>query len=142
MVVVHLIYDAATPWANSGNTACEALAPLVEEFTGGRKLDPLNLADRRLATGKLCDSGKALETPSIPDPGGGAHCRGCALAAVDPYRAATHNKGIMNGIDAVVIATGNDWRAIEAGAHAYAARSGRYRSLSTWSLGSHAVACW
>jgi hydroxymethylglutaryl-CoA reductase len=60
-----------------------------------------------------------------------------ALAAVDPYRAATHNKGIMNGIDAVVIATGNDWRAVEAGAHAYAARTGRYQSLSTWSLGSY-----
>jgi hydroxymethylglutaryl-CoA reductase len=56
-----------------------------------------------------------------------------ALAAVDPYRAATHNKGIMNGVDAVVMATGNDWRAIEAGAHAYAARDGLYRSLSTWS---------
>jgi hydroxymethylglutaryl-CoA reductase len=55
-----------------------------------------------------------------------------AFAAVDPYRAATHNKGIMNGVDAVVIATGNDWRAIEAGAHAYAARSGRYTSLSAW----------
>jgi hydroxymethylglutaryl-CoA reductase len=55
-----------------------------------------------------------------------------AFAAVDPYRAATHNKGIMNGVDAVVIATGNDWRAVEAGAHAYAARSGRYTSLSTW----------
>jgi hydroxymethylglutaryl-CoA reductase len=56
-----------------------------------------------------------------------------AFAAADPYRAATHNKGIMNGVDAVVVATGNDWRAIEAGAHAYAARSGRYTSLSTWS---------
>jgi len=55
-----------------------------------------------------------------------------AFAAADPYRAATHNKGIMNGVDAVVIATGNDWRAIEAGAHAYAARSGQYTSLSTW----------
>jgi len=55
-----------------------------------------------------------------------------AFAAADPYRAATHNKGIMNGVDAVVIATGNDWRAIEAGAHAYAARSGKYTSLSTW----------
>ena len=55
-----------------------------------------------------------------------------ALAAADPYRAATHNKGIMNGVDAVVIATGNDWRAIEAGAHAYAARSGRYQPLTAW----------
>jgi hydroxymethylglutaryl-CoA reductase len=59
-----------------------------------------------------------------------------AFAAVDPYRAATHNKGIMNGVDAVVIATGNDWRAIEAGAHAYAARDGRYTSLSTWGVDS------
>jgi hydroxymethylglutaryl-CoA reductase len=59
-----------------------------------------------------------------------------AFAAVDPYRAATHNKGIMNGVDAVVLATGNDWRAIEAGAHAYAARSGRYTSLSTWGVDS------
>jgi hydroxymethylglutaryl-CoA reductase len=58
-----------------------------------------------------------------------------AFAEADPYRAATHNKGIMNGVDAVVIATGNDWRSVEAGAHAYAARSGRYRSLSTWSVG-------
>jgi hydroxymethylglutaryl-CoA reductase len=58
------------------------------------------------------------------------------MAAADPYRAATHNKGIMNGIDAVLLATGNDWRAAEAGAHAYAARSGRYTSLSTWSEGS------
>ena len=55
-----------------------------------------------------------------------------AFAVADPYRAATHNKGIMNGVDAVVIATGNDWRAVEAGAHAYAARNGRYTSLSTW----------
>jgi hydroxymethylglutaryl-CoA reductase len=55
-----------------------------------------------------------------------------AFAEADPYRAATHNKGIMNGVDAVVVATGNDWRAVEAGAHAYAARSGRYSSLSTW----------
>jgi hydroxymethylglutaryl-CoA reductase len=55
-----------------------------------------------------------------------------AFAAVDPYRAATHNKGIMNGVDAVILATGNDWRAIEAGAHAYAARNGNYTSLSTW----------
>ena len=61
-----------------------------------------------------------------------------AFAAADPYRAATHNKGIMNGVDAVVIATGNDWRAIEAGAHAYAARSGRYTSLSRWSAGQTA----
>ncbi len=61
----------------------------------------------------------------------------CALALVDPYRAATHNKGIMNGIDPVVVATGNDWRAIEAGAHAYAARDGRYTSLTRWEIGAN-----
>ena len=60
----------------------------------------------------------------------------CALALIDPYRAATHNKGIMNGIDPVLVATGNDWRAVEAGAHAYAARNGQYESLSRWEINS------
>jgi hydroxymethylglutaryl-CoA reductase len=142
MLVVHLIYDCRDAMgANMVNTACEALAPLVEELTGGRvNLRILsNLADRRLARASCVIPAKELATAEIP-----GHVvaerifEAFALAAVDPYRAATHNKGIMNGIDAVVIATGNDWRAVEAGAHAYAARSGRYCSLSTWSLGSHA----
>jgi hydroxymethylglutaryl-CoA reductase len=142
MLIVHLIYDCRDAMgANMVNTACEALAPQLEELTGGRvNLRILsNLADRRLARASCVIPAKELETSEVPGPLVAERIvEAFALAAVDPYRAATHNKGIMNGIDAVVIATGNDWRAIEAGAHAYAARSGRYGSLSTWSLGSHA----
>ena len=138
MLVMHLIYDCRDAMgANTINTACEALAPLVEEITGGRvNLRILsNLADRRLARARCVIPAKALETDEYEGTVVAQRIvEAYALAAVDPYRAATHNKGIMNGIDAVVIATGNDWRAIEAGAHAYAARSGQYRSLSTWSL--------
>ena len=136
-LVLHLIIDVKDAMgANTVNTALEHISPLVEKITGGRVLLRIlsNLADRRLA--------KA--TCSIPeqvltfDQFSGAEVRdriieAWAFAAADPYRAATHNKGIMNGVDAVVIATGNDWRAVEAGAHAYAARSGRYTSLSNWS---------
>jgi len=138
LLVIHLIYDCRDAMgANMVNTACEALAPVVEEITGGRvNLRILsNLADRRLARARCVVPARALETSEFP---GELVARrvveAYALAAVDPYRAATHNKGIMNGIDAVVLATGNDWRAIEAGAHAYAARDGGYRSLSTWAL--------
>jgi hydroxymethylglutaryl-CoA reductase len=141
MLVVHLVYDCRDAMgANMVNTACEALAPLVEELTGGRvNLRILsNLADRRLARASCVVPAEALATPEYPGSLVAERIvEAYALAAVDPYRAATHNKGIMNGIDAVVIATGNDWRAVEAGAHAYAARTGRYQSLSTWSLGSY-----
>ena len=137
MLVVHLIYDCRDAMgANMVNTACEALAPLVEEMTGGRvNLRILsNLADKRLARARCVVPASEL---AIGDMDGELVARriveAYALAAVDPYRAATHNKGIMNGADAVVMATGNDWRAIEAGAHAYAARGGSYTSLSTWS---------
>ncbi len=135
-VVLHLIYDVRDAMgANAVNTACERLAKRIETLTGGRvHLRILsNLADRRLTrsectirTGELAFdafSGEVVRDGIV---------EAWAFAAADPYRAATHNKGIMNGVDAVVIATGNDWRAIEAGAHAYAARSGRYTSLSTW----------
>ena len=137
MLVVHLIYDCRDAMgANMVNTACEALAPVVEEITGGRvNLRILsNLADRRLARARcVVPAHGAGRRPSMPGELVAQRIvEAYALAAVDPYRAATHNKGIMNGIDAVVIATGNDWRAIEAGAHAYAARDGQYRSLSTW----------
>jgi hydroxymethylglutaryl-CoA reductase len=121
--------------ANAINTACETLAPLVEQITGGRvHLRILsNLADRRLARARCT---VPLENLAFQDYPAEAVRDGIitawAFAAADPYRAATHNKGIMNGVDAVVIATGNDWRAVEAGAHAYAARSGQYSSLSTW----------
>jgi hydroxymethylglutaryl-CoA reductase len=138
MLVIHLIYDCRDAMgANMVNTACEALAPVLEEITGGRvNLRILsNLADRRLARARCVVPASALETPEYPGPLVAQRvAEAYALAAVDPYRAATHNKGIMNGIDAVVVATGNDWRAIEAGAHAYAARDGGYRSLSTWTL--------
>jgi len=98
---------------------------------GGRILS--NLADRRTATARCTVPAAELTLPDIP----GADvarliAEANAFAVVDPYRAATHNKGIMNGIDAVCIATGNDWRAIEAGAHSYAARHGRYSALTDW----------
>src|SRR5574342_834187 len=121
--------------ANAVNTACERLAPHVEAITGGKvHLRILsNLADRRIARARCTIPIKELAFEGYT----GEQVRdgiiaAYAFAAADPYRAATHNKGIMNGVDAVVIATGNDWRAIEAGAHAYAARTGRYTSLSTW----------
>ena len=138
MLVVHLIYDCRDAMgANMVNTACEALAPLVEEITGGRvNLRILsNLADRRLARARCVIPASALTTADYPGELVAQRIvEAYTFAAVDPYRAATHNKGIMNGVDAVVMATGNDWRAIEAGAHAYAARDGVYRSLSTWSV--------
>ncbi len=135
-LVIHLIYDVRDAMgANAVNTAVEKLAPLVEKITGGRvHLRILsNLADRRLARASCTIPLQNLAFDDFP----AKHVRdgiiaAWAFAAVDPYRAATHNKGIMNGIDAVVLATGNDWRAIEAGAHAYAARGGRYTSLSVW----------
>ncbi len=135
-LVLHLIYDVRDAMgANAVNTAVERLAPRVEAITGGRvHLRILsNLADHRLARASCTILKHALafgdfSAEKVRD----GIIEAWAFAAADPYRAATHNKGIMNGVDAVVIATGNDWRAVEAGAHAYAARSGRYTSLSTW----------
>ncbi len=140
-LVLHLIYDVRDAMgANAINTACEKLAPRVEAITGGRvHLRILsNLADRRLARVqcKIPSANLAFGDENLKYTGEQVRdgiIAAYAFAAADPYRAATHNKGIMNGVDAVVIATGNDWRAIEAGAHAYAARSGKYTSLSTWS---------
>ena len=135
-LVLHLIVDVRDAMgANAVNTACEQVAPLVERITGGRvRLRILsNLADRRLARARCAIP---LEALAFEGWSGEAVRDGIleayAFAAADPYRAATHNKGIMNGVDAVVIATGNDWRAVEAGAHAYAARKGTYTSLSRW----------
>jgi hydroxymethylglutaryl-CoA reductase len=113
------------------------MAPLVEEITGGEVLLRIlsNLADRRLARATATIPAEALVVEDLTGREVAERIvKAYALAAVDPYRAATHNKGIMNGIDAVLLATGNDWRAVEAGAHAYAARSGQYCSLSTWRL--------
>ncbi len=136
MLVVHLLYDTRDAMgANTINTTLEAIAPRVAELTGGRVVLRIlsNLADRRTATARCTIPQDALAVPDIP---GRDVARlvmeANAFAVVDPYRAATHNKGIMNGIDAVCIATGNDWRAIEAGAHSYAARTGRYTALTDW----------
>lgn len=136
IVVMHLIVDVRDAMgANTVNTMAETVAPIVERITGGTvRLRILsNLADLRLARARVCVSADALATSEFS---GERIIDGIldayTFAAIDPYRAATHNKGIMNGIDPVVVATGNDWRAIEAGAHAYAARSGAYTSLTTW----------
>lgn len=135
-IVLHLIYDVRDAMgANAINTALEQLAPTVQRITGGRTHLRIlsNLADRRVARVRCTIplASLAFENYSAEQVRDGI-IAAWAFAAVDPYRAATHNKGIMNGIDAVVLATGNDWRAVEAGAHAYAARTGNYTSLSTW----------
>jgi hydroxymethylglutaryl-CoA reductase len=136
MLVLHLLVDVRDAMgANTVNTMAELLAPRVAAISRGEvRLRILsNLADRRIVRASVRISPETLTTADLD---GHNVVQGiveaCALALVDPYRAATHNKGIMNGIDPVVLATGNDWRAIEAGAHAYAARSGRYTSLSRW----------
>lgn len=139
-LVVHLIYDVRDAMgANAVNTAVERLAPHIERITGGRVLLRIlsNLADRRLARAMVTIRKEDLSFDQFTgDQVRDGIIEAWAFAAADPYRAATHNKGIMNGVDPIVIATGNDWRAIEAGAHAYAARSGGYTSLSTWGMDS------
>jgi hydroxymethylglutaryl-CoA reductase len=131
MIVVHLIVDVRDAMgANAVNTMCEALAPMLEEITHGQvRLKILtNLADKRLVKATAVFDKEKIGGAHVVD----AFLESYTLAAVDPYRAATHNKGIMNGIDALIIATGNDSRAIEAGAHAYAARDGQYTSLTSY----------
>ncbi|GJD53680.1 3-hydroxy-3-methylglutaryl-coenzyme A reductase [Methylobacterium crusticola] len=133
MVVTHLVVDTRDAMgANAVNTMAEALAPHIAAWTGGRVYLRIlsNLADRRLARARAVWRTEAIGGPAVRDGIVSAY----HLAEADPYRAATHNKGIMNGIDAVVLATGNDTRAIEAGAHAYAARSGRYTSLTRYEV--------
>ena len=136
MLVTHLIVDCLDAMgANAVNSMAEAVAPLLERISGGRAYLRIlsNLSDRRLSRATAVVPARALERP---DMSGDEVIEGIlhayAFAAVDPYRAATHNKGILNGIDPVLVATGQDWRAVEAGAHAYAARGGRYTSLTTW----------
>ena len=136
MLVLHLLVDTRDAMgANLVNTMCEGIASLVETITGGKVFLRIlsNLTDRALARAAVRIPAKNLEGKGYT----GEQVRDGIILAndfalVDPYRAATHNKGIMNGVDAVAIATGNDWRAIEAAAHAYAARSGRYRGLTRW----------
>jgi len=131
MVIIHLVVDTRDAMgANAVNTMAEALAPFIEEWTGGRVYLRIlsNLADKRLVRARTKVNKEALGGENAVD--GIVYAQ--TFAEADPYRAATHNKGIMNGVIAVVIATGNDTRAIEAGAHTYASRSGQYSPLSTW----------
>lgn len=136
MLVVHLLVDVGDAMgANAVNSMTEALAPLIEELTGATaRLRILsNLADQRLARARVRLPFDCLATTDLTgDEVARRVEQAWAFAAADPYRAATHNKGVMNGIDAVAMATGQDWRGIEAGAHAYAARDGRYAPLSEW----------
>lgn len=131
MVIVELLVDCRDAMgANAVNTMVEAVAPMVEQISSGRVHLRIisNLAVKRLARAKATFTKEALGGEDVVD----GIIKAYAFAAADPYRCATHNKGIMNGVSAVVLATGNDTRAIEAGAHAYAARLGHYTSLSTW----------
>jgi hydroxymethylglutaryl-CoA reductase len=128
MLVVHLHVDCRDAMgANLVNTLCEALADRVARIAGGRPgLRILsNLTDGRTVTVRCSVEEKDPEVRA-------AVASASRFAELDPYRATTHNKGIMNGVDAVLVATGQDWRAVEAGAHAYAARSGVYRPLAVW----------
>ncbi len=133
MVITHLIVDTRDAMgANAVNTMAEKLAPLIEQWTGGKVYLRIlsNLADRRLARARATWTCDAIGGQAIRDGMMSAY----HFAQSDPYRAATHNKGIMNGVSAVVLATGNDTRAVEAGAHAYAARNGHYGSLTHWEI--------
>jgi hydroxymethylglutaryl-CoA reductase len=133
MLIVHLIVDVRDAMgANAVNTMAEAVAPKLASITGGRcRLRIIsNLADRRLVRAWTRIPPEAVGGREVAE----GIVEAWAFADADPYRAATHNKGIMNGVDAVVIATGNDWRAVEAGAHAYACRLGAYKPLSTWEI--------
>jgi len=131
MVILHLIVDVRDAMgANAVNSMAERIAPYIEKLTGGKVYLRIisNLADRRLVRAYTRVPKEAVGGEEIVD----GIIYAYAFAAADPYRAATHNKGIMNGIIAVALATGNDTRAIEAGAHAYASRNGKYEPLSIW----------
>ena len=139
LLAVHVLVDTCDAMgANLVNSICEALAPDIAKICGGRIAMRIlsNLADRSLVRANVAMDPSTLATTGFE----GAEVRDAIvqaseIAAADSYRAATHNKGVMNGIDGLAIATGNDWRAIEAGAHAYAAADGSYGPISTWSVG-------
>ncbi len=136
MLIVHLLFDTRDAMgANAVNTAAETIAPMLERLTGGDALLRIlsNLTDQRRAWAEAAFPASVFSSEDYDGEeviANIAHAN--AFAVADPYRAATHNKGILNGIDAVALATGNDWRAIESGAHAYAARDGQYRALTEW----------
>lgn len=136
VLVIHLFVDTRDAMgANAVNTMNEAVAPLIEKITGGKVVLRIlsNLADKRIARARA-----VFESPFGNDKEMlHRFISAYELAAADPYRAATHNKGIMNGVSAVVLATGNDTRAVEAGAHAYAAKFGRYTTLTHYELGEN-----
>lgn len=136
MAVMHLIVNVCDAMgANTVNTMAETVTPLVEKLTGGQvRLRILsNLADLRLVSAELTVRPDQLKQATLSgEEVIDRMIEAYEFAAIDPYRAATHNKGIMNGIDPVIVATGNDWRAIEAGAHVYAVKNGHYTSLTTW----------
>ena len=141
LIVVHVLVDTCDAMgANLVNAICESIAPKIADLCCGdialRILS--NLADRAVVTATVRYAAKVLVAGAMT----GDEVRdrivlANEIAIVDPHRAATHNKGVMNGIDALAIATGNDWRAIEAAAHAYAARDGRYTALTRWSVGTN-----
>lgn len=131
MIILHLIVNTLDAMgANTVNTMAEAIAPYVEELTGGKVFLRIlsNLADRRLVRARTAITKEALGGENVVD----AVMTAYAFAAADPYRAVTHNKGIMNGITPIITVTGNDTRAIESGAHCYASRTGKYRPLTVW----------
>jgi len=133
MVITHLIVDVKDAMgANAVNSMAERVAPYIEKLTGGKVYLRIvsNLATKRLVRAWTKVPKEAVGGPEVAE----GIVYAWAFAAADPYRAATHNKGIMNGIIAVALATGQDTRALEAGAHAYAARNGRYEPLSRWEL--------
>ena len=135
MVIAELIVNTGDAMgANAVNTMAEAVAPMVEEITGGRVLLRIisNLADRRLVRATAVFDKEAIGGEDVVD----GIVYAYAFADADPYRCATHNKGIMNGVIAAGIACGQDIRALEAGAHSYAARSGKYKPLTTWEKNS------
>lgn len=146
MLIVHLLFDTRDAMgANAINTAAETIAPTLERLSGGRALLRIlsNLTDQRRAWAEVTIPAASFATENLAGEEvieNIAHAN--AFAVADPYRAATHNKGILNGIDAVALATGNDWRAIEAGAHAYAARDGQYRALTDWHVTPDKVTRW
>jgi len=129
-IAVHILVDTRDAMgANLVNTICEAVAPKIQDICGGHVALRIlsNLADRSVVTARV--------SYELSDDVRDGIVLASDIACADPYRAATHNKGIMNGVDALAIATGNDWRAIEAGAHAYAAGDGQYGPLSRWRIG-------
>lgn len=136
MLIIHLLVDTRDVMgANTINTMAEGLAPYIEEITEGRVYLRIlsNLADQRLAKSTVtipphCFNTKKLNGEDVVE----GIIMAQQFAELDPYRAVTHNKGVMNGVDAVVIATGNDWRSVEAAANAYTARTGQYKPMTKW----------